>query len=103
MTKTRENKHAFVGMDIKFTGDGRVKVIMKYNLDESIASFGENLGMKANTSTKGDLFKIGIVSKALNEDKLERFHHIVPKLVFVSNRIRIDIEVAISFLYSRVS
>ena len=59
--------------------------------------------MRANTPAKGDLFKIDMPSKALNEDKSEIFHRIVSKLLFVSKRTRLDIELTISFLCTRAS
>ena len=40
-----------------------------YYLEESMVLFNDNLGMQANTSAKGDLLKIDMTSKALNEDK----------------------------------
>lgn len=43
-------------MDITFTGNGNVKILMKHYLEENISSIREDIGMKANTSAKGDLF-----------------------------------------------
>ena len=60
-------------------------------------------GLRTITPAKGYLFKIDITSKALNEDKSEIFHHIVSKLLFMSKRTILYIELAISFLYKRVS
>lgn len=76
---------------------------MKEYLEESIVSFGKDLGKKATTPAKGGLFKIDETSEGLEEDKSERFHHIVSKLLFVSKRVRLDIELAISFICTRVS
>ena len=39
----------------------------------------------------------------LSEEKMDLFHHIVCKLLFVSKRARVDIDLAISFFYTRVS
>ena len=103
MTKRRGKNHVFVGMDIEFMGEGKVKILMKEYLEESIVAFGEDLGKKANTPAKGDLFTIDEESEDLDADKSERFHHIVSKLLFVSKRARLDIELAISFLCTRVS
>ena len=44
MTKRRGKKHVFVGMSIEFIGDGKVKILMKEYLEESIVAFGEDLG-----------------------------------------------------------
>ena len=81
MTKRREKKHTFVGMRIEFSDSGKVNMLMKEYLDESIVSFGEYLGKKTNTPAKGDLLKIDEASNDLDEDKSERFHHTVSKLL----------------------
>ena len=46
MTKRRGKKHTFVGMDIDFVGGGKVKILMKDYMEESIVSFGEDLGKR---------------------------------------------------------
>ena len=102
MTNRRGKKHTFVGMDIEFLGGGKVKILMKEYLEESIVSFGEDLYKKTTTPAKSDLFKIDEMSKRLDKDTSERFHHIVSKLLFVYKRARLDIELAILFLCTRV-
>ena len=52
MTKTRGKKHTFVGMGIEITDDGRVKILMSDYISESIVSFGEDIGKRANTQQK---------------------------------------------------
>ena len=44
MTKIRGDKHTIVGMNIDFTDDGRVKILMKDCLEESIVSSNDDLG-----------------------------------------------------------
>ena len=39
----------------------------------------------------------------LNEERRDMFHHIVAKLLYVSKRARVDIDLAVSFLCTRVS
>ena len=65
--------------------------------------FGEDLGKNTTTPVKSDLFKVDETSKGLDEEKSERFHHIMSKLLLVSKRARFDIELVISFLYTRLS
>ena len=90
-------------MYIEFVGGGKVKILIKDYLEESIVSFGEDLGKKATIPAKSNLLKVDEISKGLHEEKSERFHYIVSKLLFVSKRVRLDIELAISFLCTRVS
>ena len=39
----------------------------------------------------------------LSEDEAEKFHHATAKLLYVSKRVRIDIDLAVSFLCTRVA
>ena len=55
-----------------------------------------------NTPAKHDLFGIDYV-KTVYEEKMEIFRHIVVKLLFVSKRVRVDIDLEISSLCTRVS
>ena len=71
-------------------------------LKESIEAFGEIIDKGASTPAKENLFEIN-ESKELDEDKSERFHHVVSKLLYISKRARIDIDLTISFLCTRVS
>ena len=89
--KRRGKKHTFIGMDIELIDNGRVKILMKEYLEESIGSFGEDMGKKANIPAKGGLFKTDETSKDLNEDNSEIFYHIASKLLFVTKRARLDI------------
>ena len=57
---------------------------------------------KANTPAKGNLFEINESSNSLEQDKTEAFHHIVSKLLYVSKRARIELDLAVSFLRTRV-
>ena len=51
--KRRRKKHTFVGMNIYFMDNGRVKILMKGYLEEIIVVFGEDLGPRqVNTPTK---------------------------------------------------
>ena len=42
-------------------------------------------------------------SKLLNDDESATFHHVVSKVLYVSRRGRVDIEIGISYLCTRVS
>ena len=71
-------------------------------MDECLASYGENI-KTVKTPAKQDLFKIDKESWELDEKQSDLFHHIVAKLLFVAKRARLDIDLAISFLCTRVS
>jgi len=57
----------------------------------------------ASTSAKKDLFTVDDGSKQLDKRQGEIFHSIVAKLLYVSKRARIDAQLAIAFLCTRVS
>ena len=63
------------------------------------------LKKSAATPAKGTLFDEDDVDQAIRLDKneAEKFHHATAKLLYVSKRVRIDIDLAISFLCTRVA
>ena len=103
MVVKRGKKHTFVGMDIEIINDGRVKIMMKDYITECITSFGEDVSVGAKTPASHTLFEVDDTSPKLKKEKADTFHHIVAKLLFVSKRARIDIQLAIAFLCTRVS
>ena len=103
MTVTRGANHVFLGMDIRFAKDRTVKIKMKEYIKEAIADFGENISKIAATPAKKDLFDIDETSGELTTKDRETFHSIVAKLLYVSKRARLDIELPIAFLCTRVA
>ena len=75
---------------------------MKYFVTECFEVFGEPIGKKTNTPAKSDLFGV-TDSVPLDEDKIDLFRPKVAKLLYVYKRPRVDIDLAISFLFTRVS
>ena len=65
-------------------------------------AFGEAITGKAPTPATSKLFVVN-ESELLNEDKSEKLHHIVAKLLYVSIRKQVDLSTEISFLCTRVS
>jgi hypothetical protein len=103
MTVTRGKVHTFLGMKITLQKDGTVKIEMKEYVKEAIEQFGEDVSSRAATPAKKDLFEIDWESPSLDKDGSELFHSIVAKLLYISKRGRIDIQLAIAFLCTRVS
>ena len=102
MVVTRGKTHNFVGMDVVFKDNGTVEITMKDYIKECFEAYGEPVNKSANTPAKHDLF-VTEVSKPLDEEKKEVFHHIVAKLLYVSKRARVDIDLVVSYLCTRVS
>lgn len=106
MTVVRGKEHVFVGMNFEFSNENTVIIHTKEYIKESIESFtetGDSVKGHANTPAKHDLFTVGMESPLLDEEKYTIFHHIVSKLLYVSKRARLDIDLYISFLCTRFS
>ena len=107
MIITRGKEYVFVVITIEFIDNGRLGMT-KYYLTESIEvfeSFSRKITISANTPAKKDLFEKDNenTSSILNEDKVNTFHHIVSKLLYVSKRTRLDTELGMPYLCTQVS
>ena len=69
-------------MDIELKNDGTVKTFMKEYIKECIIAFGESTRKGANATAKHNLFTAG-EAELLCQDKVEKIHHIVAKLLYV--------------------
>ena len=103
MTVTRGKEHVFLGMDIKYCDNGTAEIRMVNYLKEAIEEFGEDIVKTAVTPANRKLFEVSEESPDLDQNKREVFHSITAKLLYVSQRGRMDIQLAIAFLCSRVS
>ena len=103
MSVTRGKKHTYLGMDIEFTGNGEVTILMKGYLEEAITAFPEDCSTIKSTPGAPHLFKTNDKTEKLPEERRELLHSITAKLLYVSKRARPDIQVPISFLTTRVN
>ena len=103
MTVCRGNKHVFLGMDIEFLPLRRLKILMKGYIKEAIDDFGEDVSRPASSPAAKGLFIIDSKSPRLCQEKADRFHSIVAKLLYVCLRSRLDTSLAVAFLTTRVS
>ena len=83
MAVTRGDKHTFLGMKLRFPGDGTVQINMKEYILEGIEVFNQSLRRSAATPTMKGLFSFDDQSKPLSEKKMERFMSVVMKLLWV--------------------
>ena len=90
-------------MNIKFRNDGTFAILMKDYLEESIEEFGEDIVGSAVSPAQKGLFTIDPNSELLDESRSKNFHSITAKLLYVSNRARVDLKLVIAFLCTRVS
>jgi hypothetical protein len=92
MTVTRGKDHVFLRMDIKFHADGTASIKMKDYIKEVIANFGEPVLRSATTSARKNLFDIDDTSGELSDAGQETFHSVVAKLLYISKRGWLDIQ-----------
>lgn len=103
MTVMRGKRHVFLGMDIVFNDGGTVSIGMQQYVNEAIAEYGEDVSKPVPTPAKKDLFEVDEAAILLDKAKSEVYHKVVAKLLYVSQRGRPDIQVAIAFMCTRVS
>ena len=103
MSQTRGKEHEFIGMNLKFTEDKKVKVSMKKHILKAINSFHDDITRDASTPATSHLFGVREASPQLSEEKADNFHSVVAMLLFISRRCRLDIQTAVGFLTTRVS
>jgi KUP system potassium uptake protein len=103
MAVTRGKEHEFLGMNITYLENGTAKIRMKGHLEEAIEEFGEAITKSATSPAKRDLFDIDEKSEGLERGVSEAFHSVTAKLLFVSHRARLDVQLPIGFLCTRVT
>jgi hypothetical protein len=96
-------KHVFLDMGIEFHDNGTASIKMKDYIKEAIRDFGEDITTTATSPARKNLFEIDETSGALTGDDRDTFHSVVAKLLYVSKRGRLDIQLPIAFLCTRVS
>jgi hypothetical protein len=90
-------------MDITFNDDGTVTIDMRDYIKEAIVESGMDIRRHAATPARKDLYDIDETSLTLTLKDTETFHHVVAKLLYVSQRGRTDTQPTIAFLCTRVS
>ena len=105
----RGKKLNFLGMEIEFTNDKKVKLgttqyihSMIEELEELLIPYKENLNREYSTPAGRWLFKVKEDAKALKEDKADIYRSFVAKLLWIMKRSRPDLELTVSFLSTRV-
>lgn len=90
-------EHTYLGTTIKILLEGNVSIDMTNYVWETIVASTSNISKFANSPSKGQKFP------NIGQKRKEIFHHCVTKPFYVAKRCRIDIQLAIRFLCSRVA
>ena len=101
MNVVRGKEHIYVGIKIINNNDRSVSFDMKEYIKETIDEFHEDLSKKITSPAALYLFDINDSCDAIEDEKARLFHRLVTKMLFVSNRGRPEIQVAVAFLCTR--
>ena len=104
ITVTRVSKHKFVEIDIEFNQNGTATLSMDNYIREYIQIYGSKIKRTVAMPEKGTLFdedNLETLSK-LPEERAEMFHHTTAKLLYAVKQSRIDIDLGVSFLCTKV-
>jgi hypothetical protein len=108
ITVNRGLVHDYLGMDFDYSMPGTVQISMIKHLQKVFDEFPDDIGKPASTPASDHLFRVRDpdevekLGKYLSEEQAAHFHHTVAQLLFISSRVRRDIQTAVSFLTTRV-
>ena len=103
---TRGKAHTFLGIKFKITDDKKVEMSMKNQIQEGIdmiESCGEELDTDVMSPAAKHLFMVNEDAERLPEKQRETFHSITAKMLFITKRVRPDLEPTVAFLCTRVT
>ena len=95
------NIQTYLRMELQIF-DKKVNMTMKEYLQDSIEDFPKEIKNLAKTPATKSLTRLCEASEPLDDHKRKIFHSIVQKLLHVAKRARIELQLAIGFLYTRV-
>ena len=102
LARTTGNKHTFLGMDVKMISKGKIAISTPQHIEEAIEGLGEEVNGTAVNPAKSKLFFINNESPKLTDDKKEVFHSITAKVLWISQRLRPDLDTAVSNQHRKI-
>ena len=104
LTTTQGDEHVFLGMKLKLNKKEKSYAVnMSNQIEETVQAFGEKIDGTVSTPAAKYLFNVPDNDEELDEERKERFHSVVAKLLYIMKRARPDLETAVAFLCTRVS
>jgi hypothetical protein len=89
-------------MTIDFSKDGEVKVLMQDYIEGMLGASPEEMGGEAATPTANHLFTVNEDPELRDEKTSEMYHYNTGTLLFLSKHARLDIQVSVAFITTRV-
>jgi hypothetical protein len=90
-------------MQVHLSEDYKAVISMKTYITESMQELGLAINRESTTPAKKKLFELYPTAKRLDKVRSTAFHSILPRLLYVATRARIDIQFVVSLLCLRVS
>ena len=104
LTVSRGKVHNYLGMQLDYTTEGKVKITMPHMIEEIISQLPQNLNNgPASTPAGNHLFQVNASGKKLDQGDADLFHRITAQLLYLSKRARPNLQTAVSFLTTRVT
>ena len=100
ITVNTGKKHDYLGALFDFTTNGTVKISMKKYIEDLIEAYG--ITKTAKSPAGSDLLNIS-EGTLLDKEGQDVFHSAIAKLLYLSKRVRPEIQFAVSFLCTRVN
>jgi len=88
---------------LEFNDDRTISIKMSDYIKEVVTNFKEDVSSPVTMLARKDLFEINHEAKMLDDEHREAFHSIVQKLLYVSKRGCIDVQLAVGFLCTHIS
>jgi hypothetical protein len=98
LAETVGTMHDYLGMNFDYSFTKEVRINMWDYLRKVIKEFPEEITGVCATPASDHLFKVQEEGRKLSKELAEVFHHTVYQLLFAANRVRCDIQTALSFL-----
>ena len=104
LTVQRGKIYDYLGINIDYTNSSYVMITMIDFLEDILKEVEGRRDMQGSVPNpaKENLFKVDEYSELLDEDEAEFFHRITAQLLFACKRARPDLQVAVSYLCTRV-
>jgi len=92
----------YLGMKIDYRRKGKVTFSMENYIKQILEDAPFDMEGTAKTTATCNLFNVNDGARKLEEKKAQLFHHLVAKLLYLCDRTRQDIQMAVAFLCTRV-
>jgi len=102
VTVSEGKEQTYLGMLINIT-EGYISVSMEGYIQNILSMYELSCDNTIKDPQQDNIFIVDSTSALLSEDRRKKFHKVVYMLVYISKRVRVDLQMATSFLAGRVT